>query len=71
VGRVAIHPSQLPVIAEAFQPSREELRWAEEVLASSAGGVTTLASGEMVDPAMMGRARAILAHAEGKVAHRR
>ncbi|MBB4905446.1 HpcH/HpaI aldolase/citrate lyase family protein [Actinophytocola algeriensis] len=61
-GRVAIHPSQLPVIAEVFRPSHEERRWAEEVLTATAdGGVTTLANGDMVDPAMVGRARAILA----------
>lgn len=61
-GRVAIHPSQLPVIAEVFAPSAEERRWAEEVLAAAGeGGVTTLANGEMADPAMLGRAKAILA----------
>jgi citrate lyase subunit beta/citryl-CoA lyase len=70
VGRVAVHPSQLPVIAAAFRPSAEEVRWAEEVMAAGTGGVTTLASGEMVDPAMVGRARAILHRADGKVAHR-
>jgi citrate lyase subunit beta/citryl-CoA lyase len=71
VGRVAIHPTQLPVIAEVFLPSEEERRWATEVLAAGSGGVSTLASGEMVDPAMLGRARAILARFDGKVAHRR
>jgi citrate lyase subunit beta / citryl-CoA lyase len=70
VGRVAIHPSQLPVIAEVFQPSAEERRWAEEVLAAGAHGVATLSSGEMVDPAMVGRARAILSRSETKIAHR-
>jgi citrate lyase subunit beta/citryl-CoA lyase len=61
-GRVAIHPSQLPVIDEVFQPSAEDRRWAEEVLTVTAnGGVSTLTNGDMVDPAMMGRARAILA----------
>lgn len=61
-GRVAIHPSQLPVIDEVFQPSAEDRRWAEEVLIATAdGGVTTLTNGDMVDPAMIGRARAILA----------
>jgi citrate lyase subunit beta/citryl-CoA lyase len=61
-GRVAIHPSQLPVIDEVFQPSAGERRWAEEVLAATdGGGVTTLANGEMADPAMVGRAKAILA----------
>ena len=53
VGRTAIHPSQVPVIAAAFAPTDAEIAWANEVLAATAaGGVTTLASGEMVDPAM-------------------
>ncbi len=60
VGRVAIHPTQLPVIAEVFRPTADERRWADEVLAAGAG-VSTLRSGEMVDPAMVGRAKAILA----------
>jgi citrate lyase subunit beta/citryl-CoA lyase len=60
VGRVAVHPTQLPVIAEVFRPSEEERRWATEVLAAGGNGVSTLSSGEMVDPAMLGRARAIL-----------
>ncbi|MDQ3404363.1 MAG: CoA ester lyase [Actinomycetota bacterium] len=62
VGRVAVHPSQLPVIAEAFRPSDTESRWARQVLAAGTqGGVSTLPNGEMVDAAMLGRARAILA----------
>jgi citrate lyase subunit beta / citryl-CoA lyase len=62
VGRTAIHPSQLPVIATAFTPSDEEVAWAHQVLAATAdGGVTTLGSGEMVDPAMRRRAETILA----------
>lgn len=61
-GRVAIHPSQLPVIAEVFAPSAEERAWAEEVLAAVGdGGVATLSNGEMADPAMIGRAKAIVA----------
>lgn len=65
VGRAAIHPSQVPVIAAAFRPTDAEIAWARDVLAAvDAGGVTTLASGEMVDPAMRGRAEAIVALAE-------
>ena len=65
LGRAAIHPSQVPVIAAAFRPTDAEIAWAREVLAAvDAGGVTTLASGEMVDPAMRGRAEAIVALAE-------
>jgi citrate lyase subunit beta / citryl-CoA lyase len=60
VGRAAIHPVQLPVIAAAFAPSPREVAWADEVLAVTAvGGVARLTSGEMVDPAMRGRAEAI------------
>jgi citrate lyase subunit beta/citryl-CoA lyase len=62
VGRAAIHPSQVPVIAAAFRPTEAELAWAREVLAAvGAGGVSTLKSGEMVDPAMLGRAESIVA----------
>jgi citrate lyase subunit beta/citryl-CoA lyase len=62
VGRVAIHPSQLPVIASVFRPRAEEQEWARQVLAAmtGGGGVSTLASGEMVDAAMVRRAQAIL-----------
>lgn len=61
-GRVAVHPAQLPVIAEVFAPSAEEQAWAEEVLAAVRdGGVATLSNGEMADPAMVGRAKAIVA----------
>jgi citrate lyase subunit beta/citryl-CoA lyase len=61
VGRTAVHPSQLAVIAEVFAPSDAELDWARSVLSAvEDGGVATLPSGEMVDPAMLGRARSIL-----------
>jgi citrate lyase subunit beta/citryl-CoA lyase len=62
VGRAAVHPSQVPVIAAAFVPTDEEVAWATEVLAATAdGGVTRLASGEMVDPAMRQRAETLIA----------
>lgn len=62
VGRTAVHPSQLPVIAAAFRPSADDLAWATDVLdVTSGGGVGRLPSGDMVDPAMRGRAERILA----------
>ena len=61
LGRVAAHPRQLAIIREVFAPTDEERAWAQSVLAAMEnGGVATLASGEMVDPAMLGRARSIL-----------
>lgn len=65
-GRVAIHPSQLPVIAEAFTPHEDEVAWAAAVvvaLEASGDGVARLPDGAMVDPAMRGRATRILARA--------
>lgn len=61
VGRTAVHPSQLAVIEAVFAPTADELAWAAAVVeAVERGGVATLDSGEMVDPAMLGRARSIL-----------
>lgn len=64
VGRVAAHPRQLPVIREVFTPSADERAWAEAVVAAMRdGGVATLPGGEMVDPAMLGRAQSIIERA--------
>jgi citrate lyase subunit beta/citryl-CoA lyase len=60
-GRAAVHPSQLPVIRDVFRPRDEDLAWARAVIAAvGAGGASTLANGEMVDAAMIGRARRLL-----------
>ena len=60
-GRTAVHPSQVPVIREAFAPTEAEAAWAHEVLAAlERAGVATLADGSMVDAAMARRARSIL-----------
>jgi len=64
VGRTAIHPRQVPVIAAAFAPTDAERAWAQEVLAALDGadvGVAVLPSGTMVDAAMARRARGLLA----------
>lgn len=63
-GRTAIHPTQLQVINEVFRPTEDDIEWARQVVASiESGGVATISTGEMVDPAMIGRARAILERA--------
>lgn len=65
VGRNAIHPTQLAVIADVFRPPAARVSWALEVLSAvGAGGVTTLSNGDMVDDAMVGRARTILSLAD-------
>lgn len=60
-GRVAVHPKQIPVIRSVFAPSEEERAWARAVIeALEQGGVATLPDGQMVDPAMLGRAHRLL-----------
>jgi len=60
-GRAAIHPAQLPTIRAVFAARDSDEAWAREVLSSvGTGGVARLADGQMVDAAMVRRARAIL-----------
>lgn len=67
-GKFAIHPAQLPVIHTAFTPSAEEVERAARVVATfdaaMAEGLGAVAvGGEMVDPPVAERARAILRRA--------
>lgn len=62
-GKSAIHPGQVPVINEVFQPTEAEVGWARRVLAAfdrSAGAATRLEDGEFVDVPVAERARRIL-----------
>ena len=60
VGRTAIHPSQVPVIAAAFAPTDEEVEWATDVLGPPGRRRLDAGIRQMVDPAMRGRAESIL-----------
>lgn len=66
VGRAAIHPRQLQVIVDAFQPSAEEVRRAEELLAAlaaadaSGSGTVVLPDGRFADRAMVDQARRVV-----------
>jgi citrate lyase subunit beta/citryl-CoA lyase len=59
VGRAAIHPTQLPVIVDAFRPGPDEVHRAEELLAALAAaagagrGTTVLPDGRFADVAMV------------------
>lgn len=59
--KVAIHPSQIPVIRAAYAPSAEEVAWAEAVLAAAPNhrGVFTY-EGRMVDAPLLRHAEQIL-----------
>lgn len=75
LGRMAVHPRQLPVIEEAFRPDAAAVAAAEAVLAALArgvehgSGVVVMPDGRMVDRAMAGRARRTLAVAARTTVH--
>lgn len=60
-----IHPSQVPVIREAYRPADDEVEWARAVLeaAETERGVFTL-DGQMVDLPVLRQARTILTRVE-------
>ena len=69
-GMLLIHPSHVEVANAVFSPTPEELAWAREVLESAenatAGGQGAYAlNGQMVDEAIVKRARALLQSAAG------
>ena len=64
-GKLCIHPAQVPLAAEAFRPTEDEVDTARRLLAAfaAAGGDTIAFEGQMVDEVVAARARAILATA--------
>jgi citrate lyase beta subunit len=67
-GKISIHPNQIPVINEAFTPSREEAQEARELIAAfeeheRKGSGAFAFKGQMVDMPHLGRARKILERA--------
>ncbi|MFE0698566.1 HpcH/HpaI aldolase/citrate lyase family protein [Streptomyces sp. NPDC058872] len=63
LGRVAIHPRQLPVIERAYLPTAEEVDAAREVVEAAAAraGALALPDGRFVDAAVVEGARRVLA----------
>ncbi|MGW1891955.1 HpcH/HpaI aldolase/citrate lyase family protein [Streptomyces sp. NPDC002004] len=63
LGRMAVHPRQLPIIESAYLPSREEVADAEEVVtaAATSPGAQALPDGRFVDLAIVEAARRTLA----------
>ena len=69
VGKVAIHPGQIPIINEVFTPSPEVVEYQRKVLAAfeeaeAAGKASIAVDGRMVDYAVARVARTIIARAE-------
>ena len=65
-GKLAIHPDQVPIINEAFTPSQDEVRHAEEIVAAFEAhpdaGVLSV-GGKMVDRPHLVQARRVLERA--------
>lgn len=69
VGKVAIHPGQVPVINEVFTPDPEEVAYQRKVLAAfeeaeAEGKASIAVDGRMVDYAVARVAREVIARAE-------
>jgi citrate lyase subunit beta/citryl-CoA lyase len=68
-GMLAIHPSQIPIINQAFMPSAAETEWARRVVDAFAAdphaGVLQM-DGQMLDAPHLARAKNILGGARGK-----
>jgi len=64
-GMLVIHPSHVTTVNEVFSPTSDEIAWAQGIVASSAeaesgGRGAYTRDGQMVDEAIVKRARAIL-----------
>lgn len=64
LGKSCIHPSQIAIANEVFQPSEAEIAWAHRVVAAAAqhSGAFAL-EGKMIDEPFVRRARAVVAAA--------
>lgn len=65
-GKMCIHPAQIKVVHEAFSATAKELKWAQQVVkefeaAEAQGKACITVNGQMVDYAVVKRARNILA----------
>jgi len=66
LGKTCIHPSQIAVANDVFQPNEQEIAWARKVLeASSKNNINGayLVDGVMIDAPFVARARDIIKHA--------
>ncbi len=64
-GKQAIHPSQVPIIQEAFKPSNEKIEWAQELIKQfnehqSEGKGAFVFRGQMIDKPLLLQAQNIV-----------
>ncbi|MCG1002442.1 MULTISPECIES: CoA ester lyase [Halobacterium] len=73
-GKLAIHPSQVEVINDAFTPTDEDIEWAERILdateeADAEGRGVYRVDGEMVDAPLVAQAERVLERARAAGSH--
>lgn len=62
-----IHPSQVPIVRDAYLPSPDRVKWARDVLAAAEGAPGVFAfRGGMVDAPVLRQAEAILRRAQAR-----
>ncbi len=59
VGKMCLHPAQVAVVADAFEPTPDEVAWARKVIEADDGGVVVV-DGKMIDAPLVAQARRIL-----------
>jgi citrate lyase beta subunit len=69
-GKTAIHPTQIETINSVFMPSAKEIDYYRRVVSAfdealTRGSAATTVDGKLVDYAMVGMAKRVLAWAEG------
>ncbi len=65
-GKLAVHPKQVNVVANAFFPSPEEIARARVVCDAAAGGGAMRVGSLMIDAPLLAAARRVLRRAEGQ-----
>jgi len=69
-GTVCIHPTQIPVVREAYRPSEEKLDWARKVLAAARTERGVFAfEGQMVDSPVLKHAEMMVRRARETAPH--
>lgn len=66
-GKLCIHPAQTSHVISAFQPSEQQLRWAQRVVDAARDGAARLVDGKMIDAPIIAQARALLARGRSQL----
>lgn len=65
-GKLCIHPNQVKIVNQTFDPSPEDIQWAQEIIEAvqAANGQTISLNGKMIDKPIISKAEKILKQAD-------